>query len=330
MEVNVPAQPIDNKQVKKRIVKIKKKKPTDESLTSEVASTKVESEASPETTTDSTESEDKDVISLIPSSRVKNYISKEKLNKELDSLIEKIKSSPEPLDLSTLLNEDLQSKIGSIIKTKEENKEEIKINSIAVDLLSKQKYKFSHTSFKVLSVFLDLMIEDLTLNVMDEIIKNKKSIINLKYVYTAATDSPLYPIYSTLPSFINGKSSTEESSEVKESTDESAEPVEETTESSEESSHSINFEFYVRKICNKLKKNKEEYNKIKVSNNYQKFCSNLVLEFLDRVAPLTSILLEVMTTKTITNLVFETILKLQLFDNIKKDEILQEVKTRLS
>jgi hypothetical protein len=331
MEVNTPAQPIDNKQVKKRIVKIKKKKPTDDSVSNEVASVKEETVDSSETQTESTESEDKDVISLIPSSRVKNYISKEKLNKELDSLIEKIKSSPEPLDLSTLLNEDLQSKIGSIIKAKEENKEEIKINSIAVDMLSKQKYKFSHTSFKVLSVFLDLMIEDLTLNVMDEIIKNKKSIINLKYVYSAATDSPLYPIYSSLPSFVNGKTSTEESTEVKEVSEESTEPVEETSESSEEeSTHSINFEFYVRKICNKLKKNKEEYAKIKVSNNYQKFCSNLVLEFLDRVAPLTSILLEVMTTKTITNLVFETILKLQLFDNDKKDEILQEVKTRLN
>ena len=311
-------------QPKKRIIKIKKKSveaPTPDTTTStEVKPT----EEVPKTET--VESEEKDVISLIPSSRVKNYISKEKLNKELDQLIEKIKSAEQALDLSTLLTEEMQAKVGSIIKEKEDKKEEININTIAVELLSKQKFKFSHTSFKVLSVFLDLMIEDLTLNVMDEIIKNKKSIINLKYVYTAKTDSPLYNIYSTLPTFIAEKQNLDSSSseETKEET------KEDSTEETQDDSHSINFEFYVRKICNKLKKNKEEYSKIKVSNNYQKFCSSLILEFLDRVAPLTTILLDVMTTKTITNLVFETILKLQLYSNEHKDEILNELKLRLT
>lgn len=309
-------------QPKKRIIKIKKK--VAEASSTEVTSTEVKpTEEVPKVNT--SESEEKDVISLIPSSRVKNYISKEKLNKELDHLIEKIKSSEQSLDLSTLLTEEMQAKVGSIIKEKEEKKEEININTIAVELLSKQKFKFSHTSFKVLSVFLDLMIEDLTLNVMDEIIKNKKSIINLKYVYTAKTDSPLYTIYSTLPTFISEKQNLDSSSdETKEET------KEESADESQDDSHSINFEFYVRKICNKLKKNKEEYSKIKVSNNYQKFCSSLVLEFLDRVAPLTTILLDVMTTKTITNLVFETILKLQLYNNEHKDEILNELKLRLT
>lgn len=309
-------------QPKKRIIKIKKK--VAEVSSTEVTSTEVKpTEEVPKVNI--SESEEKDVISLIPSSRVKNYISKEKLNKELDHLIEKIKSSEQSLDLSTLLTEEMQAKVGSIIKEKEEKKEEININTIAVELLSKQKFKFSHTSFKVLSVFLDLMIEDLTLNVMDEIIKNKKSIINLKYVYTAKTDSPLYTIYSTLPTFISEKQNLDSSSdETKEET------KEESADESQDESHSINFEFYVRKICNKLKKNKEEYSKIKVSNNYQKFCSSLILEFLDRVAPLTTILLDVMTTKTITNLVFETILKLQLYNNEHKDEILNELKLRLT
>lgn len=309
-------------QPKKRIIKIKKK--VAEASSTEVTTTEVKpTEEVPKVNT--SESEEKDVISLIPSSRVKNYISKEKLNKELDHLIEKIKSSEQSLDLSTLLTEEMQAKVGSVIKEKEEKKEEININTIAVELLSKQKFKFSHTSFKVLSVFLDLMIEDLTLNVMDEIIKNKKSIINLKYVYTAKTDSPLYTIYSSLPTFILEKQNLDSSSdETKEET------KEESADESQDDSHSINFEFYVRKICNKLKKNKEEYSKIKVSNNYQKFCSSLILEFLDRVAPLTTILLDVMTTKTITNLVFETILKLQLYNNEHKDEILNELKLRLT
>lgn len=320
-------------QPKKKVIRIKKKTQVEQSSTLVDNNETVNEESS----TEQNPSEEKELISLIPSSRVKNYLSKEKLNKEFDHLISKIKNannSNESLDLSTLLTEEMQIKIGSIIKQKEENKEDVNINNIAVDLLSKHKFKFSHSSFKVLSVFLDLLIEDLTVNVMDEVIKNKKTIINTKYIYTAAINSPLYPIYSTLATFVNGQQTSDDDLQVEDvqteevSTEESQ--TEETSPEETNDEHSINFEFYIRKICNKLKKTKDEYTKIKVSNNYQKFCSNLVLEFLDLVAPITTILLEVMTTKTISQLVFETVLKLQLYNNPNKDSIFAELHKRLS
>lgn len=312
---------------KKRVVKKKQVQAEQSANTQEQP--QVEVEAPVEASQQEEVASPEDQSSYIPSSRIKNYISKEKLNKQIDSVISKLKEADGSVDLNSLLSVELQAKLGSIIKQKEENKEEININSLAVELLSKQKFKFSNTSFKVLSVFLDLMVEEITLNVMDEIIKNKKSIINLKYVFSGSTESPLYNIYSTLPTFVSEQNAlaktTQEVQEVEESSEESPE------ESTEEvASHSINFEFYVRKICNKLKKNKDEYAKIKVSNNYQKFCSNLILEFLDRVAPMTTIILEVMTTKTITNLVFETIIKLQLYNNPHCEEIMNEVKSRLN
>lgn len=311
-------------QPKKKIIKVKRKSVEASSVVEEKVDAVPTGEVSTETAKDSqTDNEEKEQVSLIPSSRVKNYLSKEKLNKEYDTIIEKIKNSTESVDLSTLLSEESQSKIGSVIKQKEEKGEEIVLNTIAVEFLSKQKYKFSNQSFKVLSVFLDMMVEDLTLNVMEEIKKNKKSIINTKYVVTANTTSSLYPIYSKLPTFVNLKSESESDSnedQCEESSDEQA----------EETQHSINFEFYIRKICNKLKKSNEEFASLKVSNNYQKFCSNLILEFLDIIAPVTTILLEVMTTKTISVLVFETALKLQLYNNPNMHEIMTEVKSRMS
>ena len=45
---------------------------------------------------------------------------------------------------------------------------------------------------------------------------------------------------------------------------------------------------------------------------------------------MTNIVLEVMTTKTITNLVFSTIIKLQLYDNSHCDQIMTELHNRLS
>jgi hypothetical protein len=177
-----------------------------------------------------------------------------------------------------------------------------------------------------------MIIEEITLQAMGELVKNKKSIINLKYLFTTEnTTGKLFDVYSNLATYKNEKliqtsspvCSTEQVDESTEQTD-STEPVETT-----ESGKSINFEFYVRKICNKLKVSSEDFSKIKVSDKYQKFCSNLILDLLDRVIPLTKILLEVMTTKTITELVFETILKTQLFDNEHMDTLLEELHKRL-
>ncbi len=319
---------------KKRVIKIKKSVPK----TEKKVETQETSETKPEVVQTASEQtfDEKEQVSIIPSSRIKNYISKEKLNKEIDTLIESVKGSTDNVDLSKVLSEEYQKKVGAMIKEKEQKNEEIKLNSIVVDVLAKHKYKFSNNSFKVLSVFLDMLIEEITLHAMNELVKHKKSIINLKYLFTNENSSgPLYHIYSNLATYQTEKNnqtvSTVDSTETSENveTTETTEESSEQQESEDKSGKSINFEFYVRKICNKLKLTSEEFNKIKVSDKYQKFCSNLILDFLDRVVPLTKILLEVMTTKTITELVFETILKVQLFDNEHLTTLLDELHKRL-
>jgi hypothetical protein len=331
---------------KKRVIKIKKSavKPTEptvepatviDPVTQTVPVT--ETVTTEPTTEPVTETTDKEQVSIIPSSRIKNYISKEKLNKEIDTLIESIKSSTDNIDLSKVLSVEYQAKVGAAIKEKEKKNEEIKLNSVVVDVLAKHKYKFSNNSFKVLSVFLDMMIEEITLHVMNELVQNKKSIINIKYLFTNEnTSGRLFDVYSRLSTYQAEKMAQ---SAVPTEPVETVEPTEsaETTEPTEpaqadetaESVKSINFEFYVRKICNKLRASSEEFSKIKVSDKYQKFCSNLILDLLNRVIPLTKIVLDVMTTKTITELVFETILKTQLFDNQHMDELLTELHRRL-
>ncbi len=91
----------------------------------------------------------------------------------------------------------------------------------------------------------------------------------------------------------------------------------------------INFEFYIKRICHKIKSSNEEFSNVKVSEKYQKFCSNLILDLLDRVAPLSKIILKVMTTKTITNLVFQTVVETQLWEVPAYEDIMSELKKRL-
>lgn len=314
---------------KKRVIKVKKTiAKVEETTTQEPVETNVSESVDTPAAAD-TEEKENEQVSIIPSSRIKNYISKERLNKEIDTLIDSVKTSTDNVDLSKVLTEEQQSKAGAIIKEKESKNEEIKLNTIVVDVLSKYKYKFSNNSFKVLSVFLDMMVEEITLHAMNELVQNKKSIINLKYLFTNENvNGSLYNVYSKLATYQNEK---------KAQTTDSTDPTDETTDNQEstestepvDSGKTINFEFYVRKICNKLKLSDESFNKIKVSDKYQKFCSSLILDFLDKVIPLTKILLEVMTTKTITELVFTTVLKTQLFDNENMDQLLSELQKRL-
>jgi hypothetical protein len=338
--VNTPAAPVQDKKrvIKKKVLKVKKvNTPVETSAEVPVDETVAETE------------DEKDLTSIIPSSRIKNYINKEKLNKEIDMLIQKIKDADQSLDLNSILSEDVQKKIGSSIKDKEKLNQEAKVspdtpdvpyvpivinvNEIAVEILSKQRFKFSNNSFKVLSVFSDMIIEEITKFAMDELVKNKKSIINNKYVFSSdISKGKLYKIYSELPSFVAMKNETSSTQDVPDTTDdvvEGDEPADTEQVSADKTSKSINFEFYIRKICNKLKVSDEVYSKIKVSEKYQKFCSNIILDFLDRVAPLSKIVLEVMTTKTITNLVFQTVIKMQLWDTSDYEGIVQELHKRL-
>lgn len=330
-DVNTLPAPVQDKKrvIKKKVLKL----------------TKVSSPLETSVDESVTETEDeKDLSSIIPSSRIKNYINKEKLNKEIDSLIQKIKDADLTLDLNSILSEDVQKKIGSAIKDKEKlNQEakvspdtpdvpyvpiEINVNEIAVEILSKQRFKFSNNSFKVLSVFSDMIIEEITKFAMDELVKNKKSIINNKYVFSSdIATGKLYKIYSELPSFIAMKNETSTSVDVPDTSDEVADTEQDVTV--DKATKSINFEFYIRKICNKLKVSDEVYSKIKVSEKYQKFCSSIILDFLDRVAPISKIVLEVMTTKTITDLVFQTVIKMQLWDASDYESIIEELLKRL-
>lgn len=300
---------------KRRVIKKKVVKP-ETVVATPVSTTTVES-------TDAESSMDSSVI--IPSSRIKNYINREKLNKNIDGVIHKIKDDSN-IDLNSVLSDEIQKKVGSIIKKKEEKKEnDIDIKSIALDILSKQRFKFSHSSFKVLSVFSDLMIEEITKFSMAELLKNKKSIINTKYIFNdEIKQGKLYNIYSNLPTFKTTMSMLTATDD-----DESTPVVETETETETDDKKSINFEFYIKRICNKIKTENEEFSNVKVSEKYQKFCSGIVLDFLDRVAPLSKIMLEVMTTKTITDTVFMTVIKSQIWDLESYDSIMEEMEKRL-
>lgn len=346
---------------------------------------------------------------IVPSSRVHTYVSGFRLNKEVDEKVKAVKEcsdvfsllSAEEADLvrakvdgavaenekvnklladiaggaelTAVLDEDQQRKIGDIIKKREERnaklpeEERAPINikdvatdvvskalvtplSASVDVLSKHRAKFSKSSFDVLSAFSDVMIEEITEVAMTNLLSKKKNTITPAFVFCdEIKNCKLYNFFSKLPSFVSaqedfnkpkpkGKKRKAGAQDVEQVDTPPAEvvPVEQVVdvppvdEVPVDVPCKVNFDFYIKAICNKLKATNTTFADVKISEKYQKFCSSLILDVLDVVSTVSLIVLKVMDTKTITGKLFKTCLHLQTFQCPEVEDVLAQVDERLA
>lgn len=341
--------------------------------------------------------------SIIPSSRIHTYVSGFKLNKDVDDKIKAVKEAGADVfallsvdeadavrqqvyannavnveiqskvesvrsggELSALLDEDQQRKVGDLLKRREERnaklaeageptvtidikevacevlaKKLVTPATAAVNVLSKQRAKFSKTSFDVLSAFGDFMVEELTNVAMANLLDNKKNTVTPAFVFCdAVKQCKLFEFYKKLPAFVEAEADAAKpkpKAKRKQAPDADvpavAEPVPEVVEEeapvADEPVCKVNFDFYIKAICNKVKEANERFADVKVSERYQKFCSKLILDMLDLVAITSNIVLNVMDTKTITTKLFKTCLHLQTFQCPEAEAVLDEVCSRV-
>lgn len=228
-------------------------------------------------------------------------------------------------DLATVLDEKDKEKVGDTIKALEakgaENidirditknllkKRVVTHDSATVDVLSKKRAKFSKDSFNVLAAFGDLIVNEITEFALERLVEVGNSTIEPKYVFSSKiSEAPLYHYYSQLPAYkaalvAQPKKKSSKKSETEE-VEVETEEVETETET-EEQGPEINFKFYVKQIVYQHKKSNEAFSGAKVSERYQKFCSDLVLSMLNDMVALSQIILQVMSTKTISANLFK-------------------------
>lgn len=339
--------------------------------------------------------------SFIPSSRIHNYISCVKLNKEYDELITNIKqngfqsaqnsftedevktinervaaaSSENDItnalltrinageELSSVLSAEDQKKVGELISTVEQKnqklpdgeKQEIDIKEIsvsllskrlvsqevgAVELVSKKRAKFSKESFDVLATFSDMVVQEISKFALDRLTEVGNSTVEPKYVFSSDNKSgDLYGYYSNLPSYKKAeqavkeaellkdaqkkakKSKKEDACETNEVVDEVAEVLDDADTS--EDDKKINFKFYIKSIVYKMKETNEKYSNAKVSDRFQTLCSDIVLDILDDAVNLSQIILNVMSTKTISTKLFKSCIYTKIY-NLSSYEIVKQ------
>lgn len=236
------------------------------------------------------------------------------------------------------------------------NKRLVTPDVAAVEIISKKRAKFSKESFDVLSTFSDMVICEIAKFTLDRLVEVGNSTIEPKYIFSSnVEDGELYGYYSNLPSYKKAENEVKDAEAVKEAAkkakkeaakkakkaaklsgetvaeEEGAEESEEVVETSEvvESvecaegveDKKINFKFYIKSIVYKLKETNPSYVNAKVSDRFQTLCSDIILDILDDAVALSQIILQVMSTKTISAKLFKSCLYTKLYSLPSYDSV---------
>jgi hypothetical protein len=286
----------------------------------------------------------------IPVPRVRKYINDKKINRIIEEVLTTVKKAKESkTDLDIILTDQYKEIIGLYMETRENKEEHYKKlgktdykkladldeYGVANSAISKLKYKFSNNSFQVVSIILDKIVNEITELTIKNVLLNKKTTLNQDYsIMGNYTDGTLYSLYNKSKTYLQQlKNMTTTSDKTKEEVkvdeieeevdeevdetevEETDEEVDETKKTKKKTSTKINFEFHIRKIVGKLKSTNEDYNKIKISGKYCTFCSNIILDVLDRIVTILNVLVQTNNNKTITKELFVSVFKIILIDN---------------
>jgi hypothetical protein len=252
-----------------------------------------------ETVTDTSKS------SIIPPTRIKKVFDELSINKNIITVINKIKLAiKDNVDVTTILTEDEQQVVGKYYEINKEKIDEEKkkakekarengtvfkplsLNEMSLRVYMGLKYKLKKDLTIYLSIICDLIVEEIIKSTIKSIEENKKKSLDTKFINSEnLSNELLYPLYNTLPSFkqlMITQSVTEENEN-----DEEVENNETVEENEDDKLYDI-FKGSVRKIYLKIDTNKD----LKVRKTYLEFLSKLIVEFLERLEKLLIILVK--------------------------------------
>lgn len=270
-----------------------------------------------------------DSLTFVATSRIKTYINDNRLNKDVNHLLSVIKNAREfKTDLNQLLSAEQMQTVGQYrsdqlkleAKRVESNaksgktpeKEEPSVSNmdpytVAEKAFTRSKVKFSKDSFQVVGIVMDKILYELVVHTMDNMLEQPKvpTSISIKCV-SADKTSPLYPIYNNSKTFKSLEtvpaSSTDEEAPADESTDDTSTDT------------NVNFECYIRKVIDRVKVSDDKYLGFKNSSPFKKFCSDLVLDVLERICNILETISVNLHVKTINKELFTTIFKIMICD----------------
>lgn len=180
-----------------------------------------------------------------------------------------------------------------------------------IDYVSKLRCRFSNDASVVLSSALDYVVQDLVRTAMINTRALGKAIIQVQHVVQGDFPSiGVYPLVRHLEVVQKALHTAEEVSEDDEKTD--------APEDDDDEKNNSTFEFYINLICKsvkaKLVAEDETYQTIRISKHIRKFCSEVVIQLIERISPLVKLYAKTAKVKTVNDDVIEFIFKFLLLD----------------
>jgi histone H3/H4 len=180
-----------------------------------------------------------------------------------------------------------------------------------IEYVSKLRCRFSNDASVVLSSVLDYVVQDLVRTAMIHARKSGKAIIQVQHVVQCDFKSvSVYPMVNTLDV-------VQKALQVDHPDDDCDDDKTDNTEEDDEK-HESTFEFYINLICksvkNKLVESDESYNTIRISKHIRKFCSDVVIQLIERISPLIKLYSTTAKVKTVNDDVIMFIFKFLMLD----------------
>jgi len=267
--------------------------------------------------------------SVVSDTKIKRFLDDRRFNSETNVTLAKIRQSMEDKkEVKKLLSEDelkLVNEYLSINKTKLEKETEagssFSANEIALRAYVGQKYKFKKELSSYIGVIADLMIEEIMTTSMEHATSINKIMVHESHIVKEQLSSKLlYPLYCNLPSFVKLSQSSDE----------------ESTEESDDSASDADNKYFIGNVSTIFNKIREDSHKeLKVYKTYRQFLSNLLVEFLDRVARSLMIIVKNnsrnrVVVKSNAVSVVEMIMSDYTWEQCRYPELEEEVRSRLS
>ena len=237
----------------------------------------------------------------------------------------------------------------------------VKNNSIEekIDYVSKLRCRFSNDASVVLSSGLDYIVQELVNTAMVNARASGKAIIQVDHIVQEGfKNMSIYPLVKQLKVVQDAESSREHREEDtkkvpekkpgnknlgKEDDDDDDQaddvpPLElEDADVSDENcddSKNSRFEFYINLICKRVKAELSEkdelYSPVRISKNIRKFCSDIVIQLIERVSPLVKLYAQTARVKTVNDNVIKFIFQLLLIDaGVPPDDLIKYMDDRL-
>lgn len=280
-----------------------------------------------------------DLDFVIPIAHVKKYISKYRMNKDVNDQIEITKACSEhekkPELVDNLTQETLKMIEEYYQNMPEKNKKnlpEMDQYQRALHALSIFKHKFSGNAFVVVTYVLNLAARELISHSLEQTLTDKKkSLTSARIPWNTLKTQMLSGLYmntSKVHSILTASDVEETPAEVEEASEETpaeaeeAETTEEETEEEEDTTSveaklkKYNLKHFLHKMAKSIIVSDERFSGFKINSSFTEECNQILIEVMERFIRIIHNLLDISTNKTINDKTFLAATKIMLDDNI--------------